>query len=130
MKHWLIAILFLIIVVIVWALIFVVMSWALIPVFIVSKFKDDAVVFGKKVLFKSWAHNMFIAQDQAANALLGGSMDTHVSGRVGTNAIRGNKIALNMEKVINLVFKVFAGQENHCRVTIEKDEDYNKDWGG
>lgn len=85
---------------------------------------------GKPMLFKMWARNMFISQDQGANSMLGGSMDTHVSGRVGYHSLRGNGIALNMEKVINLIFRVFFRQKNHCRVSIENDEAYNKHWGG
>jgi hypothetical protein len=130
LKNWFAAIVFLLIVVLFWLALFIAMSPLLIPVFLISLFKDEAVLLGKKIIFKQWARNMFISQDQGANAMLGGSMDNHVSGRVGYNAIRGNGIALKMEIVINLFFKIFFKQDNHCRAAIEFDEAYNKNWGG
>jgi len=129
-KYWTIALLFLLIVVVFWILIFIPMSPVLVPVFIASKFKEEANIFGKKVLFKQWSLNMFLSQDQAANTILGGSMDTNVSGRVGYHAIRENGIALKMEVAINLLFKILFKQENHCRASIENDEYYNVNWGG
>jgi len=129
MINWFVAIVFLVIVVITWLLLFIAMSPVLLPVFLISKVKEEGTVFGKKVMFKSWALQMFISQDQGANTILGGSMDTHVSGRVGYQAIRGNGIALRMEKVINGYFKIFFKQDNHCRDAIEHDEPYHNNWG-
>lgn len=129
-KHWAIAIVFLMVIVVFWSLLFIVMAVVLIPVTVASLFKDELHLFGVNFKFKSWRYNMFIAQDQAVNTLFGGAMDTHISGRVGIRAIDENGIALKMEKVINLLFRWLLKQENHCRTSIEHDEKYNKDWGG
>jgi hypothetical protein len=129
-RDWLVAIIFLLIVAITWLGIIVVMSPVMTPVYIISLFKEELVLFGKKILFKSWHKNMLISGDQGANTLLGGSMDNHVSGRVGYNAILGNGVALKMEIVIDLIFKVLFKENNHSRNAIERDENYNKHWGG
>ena len=129
-KHWAIALLFLLIVVLVWSLVFTAMSPFLIPVFIKSKYKDEGMIFGKKAMYKAWAKNMFIVQDQAANTVLGGSMKKHVSGRVGYLAIAENPIAMKMAVVIDAYFRVFHGQKNHSRVSVEAGYPYNENWGG
>ena len=73
---------------------------------------------------------MFISDDQNANTVLGGDLDITVSSRVGYNAQRGNPVAINMELVIDFLFKVTTGQIGHCRASIERDERHNKHWGG
>jgi hypothetical protein len=129
-KHWFIALVFLIIVAVVWIVVFVAMSPFFMPVFIASKWKSEAVFLGVKMMFKSWSRNMFIVQDAAANTVLGGSRKKHVSGRVGYHSMRENGIAMKMEVVIDLIFKVLKNQDRHCRASIESGESYNVNWGG
>ena len=128
--QWFVAILFMVIVVVWWLTLFIVMSPALVPVYLISKVKEDVTVFGTYFNFKGWAYHMFISQDQAVNTILGGHMDTHVSGRVGFHAKRGNGIALKMELVIDYCFEKLLKQIGHCRNAIENDEIYSKGWGG
>jgi len=129
-KSWAVAVILLSLVLLFWSVLFIAMSPILIPVTIASLFKDEVHFLGVNFKFLSWRYNMFISQDQGANAMLGGDMDTHVSGRVGRRAIKGNDIALKMETVINLLFKALFKESNHCRNAIEHDEKYNKNWGG
>jgi hypothetical protein len=128
--EWLVAILFLMIIPVFWLAIALVMSPVLIPVLIISLFCERSKILGVKVLWRKWSYNMIVSQDQSVNTILGGSLDTSVSSRVGYRSELGNGVALKMEPVINLLFKVFAGQENHCRASIERDEVHNKNWGG
>jgi hypothetical protein len=128
--EWVTALFFLLLVVYFWLGPTVLKAPLILIAFIISKFKKKSIIFGKKVRWGEWAYNMFIADDQNANAALGGNRDITVSSRVGYNAKRGNGIALKMEKVINLGFLVFAKQKDHCRVSIEVDEQHNKEWGG
>lgn len=127
--QWFVATAFMLIVVFFWVLLFIVMSPVLIPVYLLSKVKEEATVFGVNFNIKGWAYHMFISQDQAVNTILGGNMDTHVSGRVGFHAKRGNGIALKMELVIDWCFEKVLKQVGHCRAAIENDEIYSKSWG-
>lgn len=101
----------------------------LIPVYITSKFTDKTRILGVDVHWHGWARNMFLSDDQAANATLGGSMDNTCSSRIGHNAARGSRIALKMELLTDMYFRLTTGQKNHCRVSIERDEKHNKNWG-
>lgn len=92
--------------------------------------KDESFIFGKVIDWKMWRYNLWIADDQNVNAMLGGDRDITVSSRVGYNARRGNGIALKMEVVINLLFKLAINQDDHCQASIERDEQHNKNWGG
>jgi hypothetical protein len=68
---------------------------------------------------KQYILNILIGLDQFVNAILGGLPDHTISGRVGYAAMRGNKIAILLEKLINLLFWF---DKDHCRRSIEWDE--------
>jgi len=69
---------------------------------------------------KPYWFRVLISIDSLANTIfLGGSPDHTISGRVGYYAIKGEKWALNSEKVINTLFWF---DEDHCRSSIEWDE--------
>lgn len=129
-KEWLAAIVLLVLIVVLWAWFTLAKSLILIPVYIVSKFKDESVILGKRVNWAMWARNMFLSDDQSVNAVLGGDRDITISSRVGYNAIFGNGIALKMELVIDWLFYITTGQKQHCRASVERDEKHNKKWGG
>lgn len=77
------------------------------------------------IWFKSWRphrYDFWIWQDQGVNMLHQGNPDITVSSRVGYLAEKGSKTALGMEKVIDYIFYKAIRQENHCRVSIERDE--------
>ncbi len=77
-------------------------------------------------MIKTWLHNLFIAADQLANALIGGDPDETISSRTG-KAARGDfgpalrLAALPLEFVINCIFWPWQGW-GHCRAKIEADE--------
>jgi len=103
-----------------WALLLIVFSPIQVPVSFVAIFYEKA---------KGWAYNLMIGEDQMVNAVHGGNMDTHVSGRVGWHSINGSRIALHMERPINLLFWIIRRQVNHCRSSIEYDEVYHRHMG-
>jgi hypothetical protein len=43
---------------------------------------------------------------------------------VGYMSLNGSKTARHMERVIDWLFYIAIGQENHCRESIEYDEDH------
>jgi hypothetical protein len=86
-----------------------------------------AAIFYPKL--KPWRYHIWVGQDNAVNALHGGNMDTNVSGRIGWHAMRGSKIALHMERFVNLLFWITKGQRDHCRQSIEPDETYHRHLG-
>ena len=69
-----------------------------------------------------YTYGLWIAQDQLVNAIHAGNPDVTVSSKVGYMALQGSKTAQLMERVIDWLFYVVAGQKNHCFVSIEQDE--------
>lgn len=113
---------FLILVGAIWAALIILMSPLQLPLTIL------AAIFKNKRLRK-YRYNFWIWQDQGVNMLLGGNPDVTVSSQVGYMAhIQNNKTAKGMAKFIDAGFKLATGQIDHCRVSIEKDEDHTR-WG-
>ena len=75
---------------------------------------------------RSYRYKVWIAQDQLVNAIFNGNPDITVSSRIGWMAEQGSKTAIYMAKVVDWLFYVAIGQVNHCRVSIERDEDHTK----
>ena len=73
---------------------------------------------------KRYVWGFWIWQDQAVNAILGGNPDVTVSSKVGYMAEQGSSTAKAMAAVIDLLFKLAVNQDNHCAVSIERDEDH------
>lgn len=71
---------------------------------------------------KRYLLNLAIAVDQGWNAFLGGHPDETISSRVGKAALRGGWFALACERVIDWLFLNLAGEREHCRASIEWDE--------
>jgi hypothetical protein len=107
-------------VVIWWALLIITCSPLQVPLYVASIILPS---------LKGWAYNLIISQDQTVNAIHGGNMDTHISGRIGFHAKRGARVALHMERPVNLIFLITDGQKNHCRNAIEFDEKYHRHMG-
>ncbi len=66
-----------------------------------------------------WGLRVLIAIDQLINAICFGLPDETISSRVGRAAIRGNRLALHLEAIINALF---FWDRDHCRRRIEWDE--------
>lgn len=128
-KNWWAAVMLLILVGLFWLWLILVKLPLTLPITLIATFKNTSTIFGKTVDWKGWRYNLWIGDDQNVNTMLGGDKDVTVSSRVGFNAKRGNAIALHMEKVIDFLFRMTVGQENHCRASIEYDENHNKNWG-
>lgn len=69
-----------------------------------------------------YTYGIWMAQDQYVNAIHAGNPDITISSRVGYMSLQGSKTARGMEIVIDKLFYLAVKQENHCRVSIEKDE--------
>ena len=69
-----------------------------------------------------YVYGLWIAQDQLVNAVHAGNPDVTVSSKVGYMSQQGSTTARCMEVVIDYLFYVATGQENHCFVSIEQDE--------
>ena len=110
-KGWLLAI------ALVWGflLLFTARGWYQIAITIAAIFVED---------LKDYRYGLWIAQDQDVNTILGGNPYITVSSKVGYRAEQGSKTAQAMAKVIDLLFKIAVGQENHCAESIERDEEH------
>ena len=103
---------------IIWLSLIIVSSPMLLPVCILAI---------KYPYFKRWRYNMLIGQDNGINAFFfNGNPDISISSRVGWMAENGSKTARYMAVVIDFMFYISIGQENHCHVSIERDEDHTK----
>tara|TARA_R110000772_G_scaffold144025_2_gene253589 strand:- start:3856 stop:4146 length:291 start_codon:yes stop_codon:yes gene_type:complete len=71
-----------------------------------------------------YTYGLWIAQDQLVNAIHAGNPDVTVSSKVGYMAEQGSATAQCMEVVIDWLFYKAVKQKNHCRVSIEKDEEH------
>lgn len=78
-----------------------------------------AIPFKKLRLYR---RSLWMAQDQDVNVIFGGNEDITVSSKVGYLSESGSKTALGMAKVIDFLFYIAIGQENHCIASIERDE--------
>ena len=80
------------------------------PLLILSRFFDD------------WTRDILMGQDYLVNAILGGDHETTVSSEIGNQAKNGSRTAQHVETVVNLLFKLAINQDNHCFVSIKKDD--------
>ena len=73
---------------------------------------------------RGYRYKIWIAQDQLVNAIHNGNPDITVSSQIGYMAEQGSKTAAAMAVVVDWLFYVAIGQVNHCRASIERDEDH------
>lgn len=115
--HWVKAKLLLISIAIVWLYVLVAISWLIIPVTLAAiKFES----------LRRFRYGLWIATDQLVNAIHNGNPDVTVSSKVGYMAEHGSKTATAMAYIIDLLFYIAIRQENHCAVSIERDEEHYK----
>lgn len=100
---------------IVWLFFIVVMLPLILPVTIMAIWHKP---------WRGYRYKLWIAQDQMVNAIHNGNPDITVSSRVGYMALQGSKTAQAMAAIIDLLFYLAIGQRDHCRVSIEYDEDH------
>ena len=114
---WLKAKLLLLSVALVWLYILIALCWLIVPVTIAAiKFES----------LRRIRYGLWIATDQLVNAIYNGNHDVTVSSKVGYMAEQGSKTAAAMAYIIDLLFYIAIGQENHCAVSIERDEEHYK----
>lgn len=73
---------------------------------------------------RGYRYKLWIAQDQLVNAIHNGNPDITVSSMIGYMAEQGSKTAAAMAVVVDWLFYAAIGQVNHCRASIERDEDH------
>jgi hypothetical protein len=100
---------------IVWLFFIVVMAPLILPVTILA-------IWVKPL--RGYRYKLWIAQDQLVNAIHNGNPDVTISSRVGWMAERGSRTAAAMADVIDWLFYVAIGQRDHCRASIERDENH------
>lgn len=75
--------------------------------------------------WKSYRYSFWIWQDQGVNVIMtGGNPDVTVSSKIGYMAEQGSKTAQYMARFVDWVFYVTIKQRNHCRASIEYDEEH------
>ena len=115
MRSWIKSKLLLLSVAIVWLFFIVVMLPLILPVTLLAiKLKS----------LRGYRYKLWIAQDQLVNAIHNGNPDITVSSRIGYMAEKGSKTAQAMAVVVDWLFYIAIGQVNHCRASIEHDEDH------
>lgn len=76
---------------------------------------------------RKYGFNMLLSVDQNANVVLMGFPDETISSRVGRAVASGRpKWYIRIfAPILNLAFKVIAGDKNHAIESIEHDENFN-----
>lgn len=114
---WIKAQLILLSIALVWLFFIVIMSPLQLPVTLLAiKVKN----------LRGYRYKLWISQDQLVNAIHNGNPDITVSSRIGWMAERGSRTASAMAVVVDWLFYIAIGQVNHCRASIERDEDHTK----
>lgn len=111
-----------------WLALIILMSWYQIPLTILGRVAKGKRIKKNYPAFEELSYNFWIAQDQFVNAICGGNPDITVSSRIGYWSRLGNKTAIGMEYFVNFLFYVAVGQKDHCRVSIEHDEEHGTAW--
>jgi hypothetical protein len=83
-----------------------------------------ALRFAPNAAMRRWGLSFWLWTDQGVNVILGGNEDVTVSSKVGYLQETGSKTAHTMALVINLLFKLAVNQDNHCKASIERDEEH------
>jgi len=78
---------------------------------------------------RAWSKNIGMGEDVMLNTIFAGHYKSTISGRIGFHSIRGDRVALHMERPVNLIFKLWKNQDNHCRATIKPGDIYNRHLG-
>jgi len=75
----------------------------------------------KNPKWREWNYSIWMIQDQLVNVILSGHHLTTVSSTLGMMSYT-SKTAQSMRVVVDYLFKIFAGQKNHCRAAIEVED--------
>ncbi len=97
--------------------------WGLLIVLMLP-FQLPVTLAGIHPRLKRYRYGVWLAQDQMVNAIFGGNHDVSVSSKLGYMSEQGSKTAIAMAKVVDWMFYVAVGQKNHCRASIERDEEH------
>lgn len=103
----------------------VAVTWLLLIVLMLP-FQLPVTIAGIHPKLRRYRYGVWIAQDQLVNAIHGGNPDVTISSKVGYMAEQGSKTAQAMAVIIDLLFKLAVNQDNHCAVSIERDEEHYK----
>ena len=71
---------------------------------------------------RGYRYSLWIQQDQDVNTIFKGNPDVTVSSKLGYLSEQGSKTATLMARVVDKMFLIAVGQEDHCRSSIERDE--------
>ena len=112
MKHWIKVKLILLSVAVVWLFFIIAMAPLILPVTVAAIWIKD---------LRTYRYKLWISQDQLVNAIHNGHPDHTISGRIGYESHKGSKTAAGLETVVDLLFKIATGEENHCYNAIEWD---------
>ncbi len=75
---------------------------------------------------KGYRHRFWIWQDQGVNVLFGGNPDVTVSSQIGYMASKDDRAAIVMAYFVDFMFYVAVGQKEHCKASIEHDENHER----
>lgn len=115
-KAWLKAKLLLLSVLVWWILLILAMSPLQLPLTLLGKPRGTRI--------GNYTYGLWIGQDQLINAVHGGNPDVTVSSKIGYMSEKGSRTAKAMESVVDWLFYKAVKQENHCKESIERDEEH------
>lgn len=87
-------------------------------------FEDGRVINGEAPLLKQFVYNVGLSLSQLVSCLLGGDPDESICSRAARGSIAGYPFAKRiMEPLLNWIM----GSADHCRNSMEPDEDFKKE---
>lgn len=71
---------------------------------------------------RAYAFNLFVAVDQALNAVIGGDPAETISSRLGKGKRAKKPVHTFLARCVNLIFEILFDQDDHCDWSIQHDE--------
>ena len=71
-------------------------------------------------VLQRYIRNNLVAIDQLFNTILGGDEDETISSRAGKGRNKGLRVHTVAANCIDFIFRVFFGEQEHCKNAIEK----------
>lgn len=105
---------FLILIGMIWGSLILIMLPLLIAALFYDKFRPGI----------SWLYSLLLSQDHMTNAIMGGHYLTTISSMLGYLKEQGSKTGTAVAAVVDWLFYVTIGQENHCTISMQQTDLY------
>lgn len=100
----------------------IVVTWAIIIFSLKYFYLSVGILALLSGYFRPLNKSIWMVSDVLVNVVLSGYHKTTVSSELGNLQLEGSTTGTLCAKVVNLLFKVTVGQDNHCIASIEPED--------